>query len=81
MEYKKELLIKSAARLYSLGIDLEGAKDRIRKMVADGIGYDAPEMLQAVGEYAELKAQWDSLEQDHIQLREEINKRQEGTQK
>lgn len=81
MEYKKELLIKSAARLYSLGIDLEGAKDRIRKMVADGIGYDALEMLQAVGEYAELKAQWDSLEQDHIQLREEINKRQEGTQK
>lgn len=72
MDYKKELLLKSAARLYSLGIELEGAKDHIRKMVADGVGYDTTEMAEAAREYTELKELWDNLEAEHLKLKHEI---------
>ena len=73
IDCKKELLIKSAARLYSLGLDLEGAKERIRKLVADGVGYDTPEMAEASREYTEIKELWDNLEKEHLALRDEIN--------
>ena len=72
MDTKKELLIKSAARLYSLGIDLEGAKERIRELAAAGTGYTSPEMIQAAKDYSELKRLWDGLEQEHLKLKEEI---------
>ena len=72
MDAKKDLLIRSGARLYSLGIDLEGAKERIRKLVADGVPYEASEMVQAVSEYAELKEQWETLEQDYLALKADI---------
>ena len=72
MDFKKDLLLRSAARLYSLGVDLEGAKDRIRKLAAAGTDYSSPEMLEAVTEYSELKQQWDALEQEHLKLRAEI---------
>ena len=45
MDTKKELLIKSAARLYSLGIELEDAKARIRELVATGSDFTSPEMI------------------------------------
>ena len=72
MEYKKDLLLRSAARLYSLGVDLEGAKEHIRKLVDSGAAYDSPEMIQAVEDYSELKKQWNNLEAEHLKLRNEI---------
>lgn len=73
MDCKKELLIKSAARLYSVGIDLEGAKERIRKLVSDGVGYDTLEMAKAVREYTEIKELWDILENEYLALRDDIS--------
>ena len=72
MDIRKDLLVRSAARLYSLGLDLDAAKEGIRKLVADGVGYDAPEMIQAAQEYTELKTLWDNLEQEHLRLKDEI---------
>lgn len=72
MDYKKELLIKSATKLYSPGVDLEAAKERVRKLVADSISYDTPEMVEAVREYTEIKELWDNLEKEHLVLRDEI---------
>ena len=72
MDYRKELLLKSGARLYSIGLDLDAAKERILKLVADGVGYDAPEMVQAVQVYTELKSLWDNLEAEHLKLKREI---------
>ena len=72
MDTRKDLLLRSGARLYSLGLELETAKERIRKLVADGAGYDAPEMAQAVQEYTELKGVWDNLEAEHLNLKQEI---------
>lgn len=72
MDERKDLLLRSAARLYSLGVDLEGKKEQIRKMVADGISYESREMAQVVQEYTELKELWDNLEAEHLKLKHEI---------
>lgn len=72
MDARKDLLLRSAARLYTLGLDLDAAKERIRKLVSDGVGYDAPEMAQAAQEYTELKTLWNSLETEHLELKHEI---------
>lgn len=69
---KKKALLRSAARLYSLGLDLDAAKERLRKLVADGVGYDAPERVQTAQEYTELKSLWDNLEAEHLKLKHEI---------
>ena len=72
MDEQKELLIKSGARLYSLGVDLEAAREKLRKLVDSGVGYASPELLQAVNDFNELKQLWDDLEREHLKLREEI---------
>ena len=66
------LLLRSAARLYSLGVDLEGAKEHLQQLVDAGVGYEAPEMMQTLNEYIELKKQWDNLEAEHLMLRNEL---------
>lgn len=72
MDYKKDLLLRSAARLYSLGIEVEAAREQLRKLVEQGSSYDSPEMRKALEEFQELDCQWKALEQEHQQLRAEI---------
>lgn len=74
MDYRKDLLLASAARLYSLGVDLEGARARLRELVAQGTAYDSDEMRQAYREYIELREQWQALERQHLALRDEITR-------
>ena len=71
----KDLLIASAARLYSMGIDLEAARDRLRQLVEQGVPYNADEMRRAVQEFKELERQWKELEREHLELRDEVTKR------
>ena len=72
MDARKDLLLKSAARLYSLGVDLEMARDKLKKLVDRGDPYDSKEMKDAYREFSELDAQWKELERQHIELRDEI---------
>ena len=72
MDYRKDLLIASAARLYSMGVDLEAARERLRQLVKRGISYDSDEMKQAYQDYKELEQQWKALERQHLELRDEI---------
>ena len=72
MDYKKDLLLRSAARLYSLGIEVEAAREQLRKLVQQGVPYDSPEMRKALEEFQELDRQWKALEQEHLQLCAEI---------
>ena len=75
MSTENDLLIMSAARLYSLGIDLEGARERLRKLVADGIPYESPEMLAALTDFQTLETQWKAMEKEHIEYQYELLKR------
>ena len=71
----KDLLIASAARLYSMGIDLEAARDRLRQLVEQGVPYSSEEMKQAVQDFNELEQQWKELEKQHLKLRDEVTKK------
>ena len=72
MDNEKDLLIASAARLYSMGIDLEAARDRLRQLVEQGVPYNSDEMKRAVQDFKELDRQWKELEREHLSLRDEI---------
>lgn len=74
MDVRKDLLLKSAARLYSLGIDLEMARDKLRKLVAQGVPYNSKEMKAAYKEFSELDRQWKALEKQHLELRDDIER-------
>ena len=75
MDNEKNLLIASAARLYSMGIDLEAARDRLRQLVEQGVPYSSDEMGQAVQDFKELERQWKELEREHLSLRDKVTKR------
>ena len=72
MDRRKELLLKSAARLYSLGVDLEAARERLRQLVQQGVPYESEEMKTAYLEFETLNQQWKALEQEHLSLRNKI---------
>lgn len=72
MDRRKELLLKSAARLYSLGVDLEAARERLRQLVQQGVPYESEEMKTAYLEFETLNQQWKALEQEHLSLRDKI---------
>lgn len=72
MNSDKELLIMSAARLYSVGVDLEAARARLKELVDQGVSYSDERMIKAYNDFNELKAQWDNLEKQHLELRDEI---------
>ena len=72
MNSDKELLIMSAARLYSVGVELEAARARLKELVDQGVTYSDERMIKAYNDFNELKAQWDNLEKQHLELRDEI---------
>lgn len=74
MDFRKDLLLRSAARLYSLGIEVEGTRQRLRDLVNQGVAYTSPEMRKALEDYQELDQQWKALEQEYLRIKEEIEK-------
>ena len=72
MNSDKELLIMSAARLYSVGVELEAARARLKELVDQGVTYSDERMIKAYDDFNELKAQWDNLEKQHLEMRDEI---------
>ena len=72
MDNRKALLLASAAKLYSLGVDLEGARERLRQLVKQGVSYQSKEMQEAYRDFKELEQQWNALEKAHLELRNEM---------
>ena len=72
MDERKDLLLMSAARLYSLGVDLEMAREKLRQLVEQGVPYSSKEMLDAYKEFSEIEKLWKELEKQHLALREEL---------
>ena len=72
MDARKELLLASAARLYSLGVDLEAARERVRALAAQDASRDSAEIRAAAAAFAELDRQWKTMEREHLALRDEI---------
>ena len=74
MDYKKDLLLASAARLYSMGVDLEAARAKLKELVERGVPYDSDQMKQAYQNFKNLEQQWKALERQHLELKNEIIK-------
>ena len=74
MDYRKELLLASAARLYSMGVDLEAARAKLKELVEQGVPYASNEMKQAYQNFKNLEQQWTALERQHLELKNEIIK-------
>ncbi len=74
MDYRKELLLASAARLYSMGVDLEAARAKLKELVEQGVPYASDEMKQAYQNFKNLEQQWKALERQHLELKNEIIK-------
>ena len=74
MDYRKELLLASAARLYSLGVDLEAARTKLKELVEQGVSYDSEELIRVYRDFKELDQQWKTLEQQYLELRDEVVK-------
>ena len=72
MKSDNQLLLASAAQLYVLGVDVEGAREDLRQLVAAGVPYVAPRMKAALQNFQELDAQWKELERQHLSLRTEM---------
>ncbi len=70
MEYRNHLLLISAARLYSLGVDLEGARETLRQYVESGVSWSSPLMLKAYSNFQNLHRQFSILEKEHLSLRD-----------
>ena len=75
MDKEKNLLIASAARLFSMGIDLETLRERVRQLVEHGVPHTSDEMKRAVSDFKDLEQQWKALEKQHLELRDEVMKR------
>ena len=74
MNPKKQQLLKSAARLSRLGLDVDAARETLRQLAARGVPYDSEEMLRAYERFTALDSQWRELEQKHMALREEVRR-------
>ncbi len=72
MVAKKELLVKIGVRLYRMGIEVEAARNHLRKLVAKGMPYDSPEMITALQKYQSLNHNWMELEQEYLKLKQDI---------
>ena len=68
MDYRKDLLLTSAARLYSMGVDLEAARANLKELVERGVPCDSDEMKPAYRNVKELEQQGKALEQQHLEL-------------
>ncbi len=51
---------------------MEAARARLKELVDQDVSYSDERMIKAYNDFNELKAQWDSLEKQHLELRNEI---------
>lgn len=76
MHTEKDLLLQSAARLYTMGVDVEGAREKLRQLVAERVPYDSFDMRAALRNFQELDAQWKELERQHLKLRKQMEEQE-----
>lgn len=71
MHWKKGRLIREAAQLYALGVEVETARSELRRLAESGVSYAAPEMLTALRRYQDLNERFSLLEQAFLEHRDQ----------
>jgi len=70
------LLLSQARRLTTLGIAVEHKRNKLKSLVAQGVAYDDPKMLQALENFMQADTEWKELEAAHLRLRKKLDKKQ-----
>ena len=70
-----DLLLASAARLYSIGVDLDASREELAALVRSGLPLTAPRVLDSCRRFSDLNSMWQRLESEHTDL---LNKIQSG---
>lgn len=68
MKNRKNELVLSAIALVKTGEALEAAKDKLKKLVDQGVPYESEDMKRALDECLQLQQQWRELEEEHLIL-------------
>ena len=68
----KELLRRQAYRLTMLGLTVERERNKLRKLVEDGLSLDDPRIVQALGCFQTADLEWKALEAEHLRLRQKL---------
>ena len=66
MDAQKKALTNSAARLFTLGIKVEQARNELKRLVEQGSPYDSPEMRAALTRFETYDMEWKALEKTHL---------------
>ena len=70
MGYKKDLLLRSVVRLYSIRIEVEGALE----LIEHGVPLDSTIMRKSLEGYQVLDERWKQMEHEQLHLRTELTK-------
>jgi len=65
----KRLLVSQAANLFKLGLKVEMARNKLKKLVERGVPYDDPQMVKAYEHFVEVDNEWKACEAEHLLLR------------
>ena len=69
---QKGSLTKQALRLFTLGLEVERRREKLRRLVERGVSYRAPEMREALRRFQNVEREWKKLEQEHLALRSHL---------
>lgn len=72
MEQTNDLLLRTAARLYSIGIEVEAARERLKQLVREGVSYEDARMRLALEEYQTLFSLWSGLETQYLEMKKQL---------
>jgi len=66
------LLISQAAKLVTLGKKVEAERNALRQLVERGVGYDDPQVAQALEQFTQADAEWKQLEAEHLRTKKKM---------
>ncbi len=72
MEQTNDLLLRTAARLYSVGIEVEAAREHLKQLVREGVSYEDARMNLALEEYQTLFSLWSGLETQYLEMKKQL---------
>ncbi len=71
---QRKKLIEGATKLLIVGQKIEYERKLLKSLVANGVQYNAPEMLEALQRFEKYSYEWKQLEVEHLTLRDSLQK-------
>lgn len=66
---QKSRLTKQAFQLFALGLEVGRRRGKLCRLVAKGVPYRSPEMIEALRRFQVTQQEWQELEAQYLELR------------